>query len=102
MAEAFFLSSILPAPLRLGQAHDGAALSESRVSALRTLMRAARKRGLITDQELEAGLQEPVEFWHGGQRPTPRSAVPARSRLEAGDARDDATTEPGEAEPPAP
>jgi hypothetical protein len=102
MAEAFFLASLLPAPLRLGQAHDGATLSEARLSALRALMRAARKRGLVTDPELEAGLQEPVEFWRGGQRPTPRSPVPVRSRLEAGDARDDATTEPGEADTPPP
>lgn len=100
MAEAFFLASILPAPLRLGLAHDGATLSDSRLAALRLLMRAARKRGLITDPELEAGVQEPVEFWHGGQRPTPRPPVPARSRLEPPDAREDTAPEPVESDTP--
>ena len=100
LAEAFFLASILPSPLRLGLAHDGATLSDSRLGALRSLMRIARKRGLITDPELEAGVQESVEFFHGGQRPTPRALVPARSRLGATGDRDDGAPDPGETDPP--
>ncbi len=78
-AEAFFLASVLPSPLRYTTVRDSAALSEPRLTLLRSLMRAAQKRGLLTDEELAEALREPVEFWHGDQRPAPRPSVPPRA-----------------------
>jgi hypothetical protein len=48
-------------------------------------MEVAHKRGLITDAELAEGLNEPIVFWHGGERPPPRPAARARGRLDGSD-----------------
>jgi hypothetical protein len=82
LAEAFFLASILPSPLRSGSVRDIGSLPDTRLDMLRALMRAARKRGLLSDEELAEGLRERVEFWHGGERPLPHTNLPTRARPE--------------------
>jgi membrane peptidoglycan carboxypeptidase len=98
-AEAFFLASILPSPLRYTTVRDSAALSESRLVVLRSLMRAAQKRGLLSDDELAEALREPVEFWHGDQRPAPRPSVRPRAHR-AGAPEDDVDPAAGDTDPP--
>jgi hypothetical protein len=74
LAQAFFLGSILPSPKRQrflasGELHSGWA------NYLRTLMRIAFKRHLITEQELEQGLHEQVVFQVPGPARVPDDAI---------------------------
>ena len=78
LAECLFLSSLLPSPLRYGAMRDLEQVPESWMRGLRNLMRIQKKRGLISDAELEEGLAQSISFWHGGQRPPPRPAVHQR------------------------
>ncbi len=78
LAECLFLSSLLPAPLRLGGMRDAEVAPDGWMRTLHNLMRIARKRNLISQPELEEGLAEPVAFWHGGPRPLPRPPVHVR------------------------
>jgi hypothetical protein len=82
LAESLFLSSLLPSPLRLAGVRDAGTLPDGRLAGLRSLMHAARKRELISEAELNEGLNETVVFWHGGDRPPPRTGLPARIRRE--------------------
>lgn len=81
LAECLFLSSVLPSPLRYAAMRDGDQPSEGWMRTLHVLMEVARKRGLLTDAELSDGESEEVLFWHGGDRPTPRAAVGARTAV---------------------
>lgn len=86
LAESLFLSSVLPAPLRYGAMRDAAQVPDGWLRSLRSLMRIANKRGLVTDDELAESAAEPIVFWRGGQRPPPRPLAHLRSRLEGDDA----------------
>jgi hypothetical protein len=86
LAESLFLSSILPAPLRLGAMRASDHASDGWMHTIRNLMQIANKRGLVTDAELAEGAEEPILFWHGGSRPVPRPPVRARSRFDGDDA----------------
>ncbi len=83
LAECLFLSSLLPAPLRYSAMRDGIQPSEGWMHTIRFLMQTAHKTGLITDAELTEGLEEPVLFWHGDERPPPRA--PVHGHVRAGD-----------------
>jgi hypothetical protein len=78
LAESFFLTSVLPAPLRYAAMRDAGEVPDGWMRTLHSLMRVARRRGLISDEELAEGLREPLEFWRGAERPAPRPAVPGR------------------------
>ena len=78
LAESLFLSSVLPAPKRYGAMRNAGEPSEGAMRTLHTLMQIARRVGLISDEELAEAKSEPVVFWHGGDRPTPRPPVHAR------------------------
>jgi hypothetical protein len=99
LAESFFLASILPSPLRYAPARDLAALPEGRLAILRALMHVARKRGLLSDDELAEGLREPVEFWHGGERPPPHKGIPSRLPSDPSGPGRDLDPDPGETDP---
>jgi hypothetical protein len=97
LAESFFLASILPAPLRLSSMRDAGDAPEGWLRNLRGLMRVAHQRGLLTEDELSEGLQEPLQFWRSQERPPPRAPIAARRRREVSPPVD---TEP-EVDPPA-
>jgi hypothetical protein len=80
-----FLSSLLPSPRRYGAMREYDEAPESWMRGLRNLMRAAKKRHLLGDGELEEALGEKVLFWHGGVKPAPRPAVRQRSPVEVPD-----------------
>jgi membrane peptidoglycan carboxypeptidase len=80
LAECLFLSSLLPAPRRYGTMRDAGEPTEGWMRTLHNLMQVANKRGLVTDAELAEGLNEPVAFWRGGDRPAPRPPVPQKPR----------------------
>jgi hypothetical protein len=61
LAQALYLSSILPKPDSSHFRPDGA-LSERWAAYLRKLMQIAHSRSKITDEELEAGLAEEIRF----------------------------------------
>jgi hypothetical protein len=61
LAQALYLGSILPSPDRSHFRPDGR-VSEGWSEYLRKLMHVARKRGRISQEELERGLLEQVEF----------------------------------------
>ena len=99
LAEAFFLASILPSPLRSASVRDAAGLPEGRMAALRSLMRIAHDRGLLTDPQLAEGQRASVEFWHGGEKPVPHTGIPARLNVDAPSSRQDTDPRPIDAEP---
>jgi hypothetical protein len=80
LAESFFLTSILPAPLRYSNMRDAGEVPDSWLRNLRSLMRVAHQRGLLTEDELNVGLQERVQFWRSPDRPPPRTPIAARPR----------------------
>lgn len=85
LAESLFLSSLLPSPRRYGAMRDGDHPPDSWMRGLHNLMHIARRRGLLRQSELDEGLQETVDFWHGGVRPPPRPPVPPRTSFDAVD-----------------
>ena len=93
LAESLFLSSLLPAPKRYAAMRNGAEVPEGWMRTLHTLMQVAHRVGLISDAELAEGTSEQVVFWHGGERPTPRAPVHARTPLGA-DIEDSSVTLP--------
>ncbi len=89
VAESMFLSSLLPSPRRYGAMREYDEAPEGWMRGLRNLMRAARKRHLLSDSELEEALGEKILFWHGGVRPPPRPPVRQRSPIDAQDTEED-------------
>jgi hypothetical protein len=91
LAESLFLATLLPAPLSLGAVRDAEQAPEGYMRTLHNLMQIDAKRGLISDAQLDEAQGEPVVFWHGGPRPSPRppTTVPSRSpKREVDDASD--------------
>jgi hypothetical protein len=89
IAESMFLSSLLPSPRRYGAMREYDEVPEGWMRGLRNLMRAARKRHLLNDGELEEALGERILFWHGGVRPPQRPPVHQRSPIDAQDTDED-------------
>jgi hypothetical protein len=92
LAECFFLSSLLPSPIRYGKLRDKGEVSETWMRHLKALMEISAKNGKISRAELEAGLAESVVFVRPGDpRPEPRKPVttPRRDPYE-----DDSTWRP--------
>jgi hypothetical protein len=81
LAECFFLSSLLPSPLRYGKLRDKGEVSETWGNHLRALMNIAAKNNKITHAELEEGLKETVTFMRSGDpRSEPRKPVSTKRR----------------------
>jgi hypothetical protein len=81
LAECFFLSSLLPSPLRYGKLREKGEVSETWMRHLKALMEISAKNGKITTAELEEGLKEPVVFVRTGDpRPEPRKPVTSTRR----------------------
>jgi membrane peptidoglycan carboxypeptidase len=68
LAESLFLSSVLPAPLKLSGLRGGGQLGEGWERTIQHLMAIAKKSGLISDEELEEGKSEVVVFHNSGPR----------------------------------
>jgi transglycosylase-like protein len=83
LAESFFLSSLLPAPLRYGSMRSAPQAPDGWMNTLHSYMRTAKKVGLISEPELTEGTAEQVVFWHGDARPAPRPPVIVRPRESA-------------------
>lgn len=81
LAECFFLSSLLPSPLRYGTMRDAGVVPESWMRLLRGLISTAHDFGRITDAEMAEGVGESVVFWRSGDRPQPRPPVHGRPVL---------------------
>ncbi|HEY8076406.1 MAG TPA: biosynthetic peptidoglycan transglycosylase, partial [Labilithrix sp.] len=93
LPECFFLSSLLPSPIRYGKLRDQGELPEHWRKHLDALMQIAAKNGKITQAELTEGLAAPVVFLKPGDaRPEPRHPV-TKPRRE-GNANDDAGWQP--------
>lgn len=81
LAEAFFLATLLPSPLRYGKLRDKGEVPEMWMRHLKALMEIAAKNGKITHEELEVGLTESVVFVKPGQPlPEPRKPVTSTRR----------------------
>jgi membrane peptidoglycan carboxypeptidase len=76
LSEAFFLASLLPAPLRFSKLADKPQLSDAWTNHLRQLMATAAKNDLLSPEELARGTSEQVQF-HDPKDPLPppRAAV---------------------------
>jgi hypothetical protein len=79
LGECLFLSSILPAPLRLGTMREAGVVPDHWMRLLHKLMEIAHRLGRISDKELADAESETVEFWNGTDRPAPRP--PAHAEL---------------------
>jgi len=76
LAEAFFLSTLLPHPLSSHRMYDKGEVSDSWARNIRALMEIAFKRGTISQPELNEGLTEAVLFHKGdAPRPPPRPPI---------------------------
>ena len=84
LGECLFLSSILPAPLRLGTMREAGTVPDHWMNLLHRLMETAHRLGRITDAELAEGEGQPVVFWNGTDRPAPRPAVRAQRPVDNG------------------
>lgn len=81
VAEAFFLATLLPSPLRYGKLRDKGEVSESWGRHLHALMQIAAKNGKIAPSELAEGVAAQVVFLRPGEpRPEPRPPVRAPRR----------------------
>ncbi|RYG18144.1 peptidoglycan transglycosylase, partial [bacterium] len=80
LAEAFFLASLLPSPLRYHRMYEKGEVSPGWLRHLHQLMEISEQRGALTSGELAEGLAAPIVFYKGvGARPEPRSpAAPER------------------------
>jgi hypothetical protein len=72
---------------------------EGWMRVLHSLMQIAHHYGRITDAELADAEKEPVVFWRGGERPTPRPPVRVRTQID-GDTEDVNTAPPLDAPSP--
>jgi len=97
LSECIFLASLLPAPVRYGAMRDAGQVPEGWLRLIHGLLAAAHRNGRITDAELAEAEQQPIVFWQGGDRPTPRTPVRSRPGLDATSG--DGTTAPSP-EPP--
>ncbi len=96
LAECLFLASLLPSPIRYGAMHDLGSVPEGWMRTLHTLMAVAHRTGRINDEELAEAERQPVEIWHGGDRPPARPPVQERPTLDG----DDGMTAPPPEDPP--
>jgi len=81
LAECFFLSSLLPSPIRYGKLRDKGEVSDAWMRHLTALMEIAARNGKITRAELDEGLKAPVVFVRPGEpRPEPRKPVTSTRR----------------------
>jgi hypothetical protein len=92
LGECLFLASLLPAPLRYGAMRDKGEVPEGWMRVIRSLMQIAHRNGRVSDAELAESEKEPIVFWRGGERPTPRPPVRASTGVEG--ETDDVTTVP--------
>jgi hypothetical protein len=86
VAEAFFLATLLPSPIRYGRLRDRGQVPDAWMAHLRTLMEIAARNGKLSNVELEEGLKETIVFVRPGEpRPEPRKPLTARHRDQADD-----------------
>lgn len=71
VAEAFFLASLLPSPVRYGKMRDKGQPPESWTRHLTLLMEIAQKRGKLTEAELDMGKSATIAFVKPGDPPLP-------------------------------
>jgi hypothetical protein len=84
LAEALFLSSILPSPLRYHSLWEKGTVSDSWMRGLHERMEIASRTGKISAAELSEALSEPVVFWRPEMpRPSPRQPPPTEKRSES-------------------
>lgn len=81
VAEAFFLATLLPSPLRLGKLREKGQVPDTWMAHLRRLMEIAAKTGKISRAELAEGLEQSVVFVRLGEaRPEPRKPISSKRR----------------------
>jgi hypothetical protein len=100
LSECIFLASLLPAPVRYGAMRAAGQVPEGWLRLIHGLVAAAHRNGRITDAELAEAEQQPIVFWQGGDRPTPRA--PIRSRPGPDATSGDGTTAPSPESPDGP
>ena len=103
VAEAFFLATLLPSPIKHHAAKERGKLSDDALARLRALIKIAEKRGNLSKRELAEALGEPVIFHKDGEPcPEPRPR-PSSTRFEGGADDEEVTPPPmpgdGEANP---
>ena len=81
LAEALFLSSILPSPLRYHALWEKGAVSDSWMRGLHERMEIAGRTGKVSPPQLAEGLTESIVFWHPDMpRPAPRELPTTEKR----------------------
>jgi hypothetical protein len=91
--ECFFLSSLLPSPLRYAKLRDKGEVPDYWMRHLRTLMEIAAKNGKITAAELAEAEKQTVTFIKPGD-PKPEPRPPVTKLRRSDDTSDDAAWQP--------
>lgn len=100
-AEAIFLISILPSPVKRHYMWDKGEPGDGYNSYLKALLKEARSRGKIDEDEYQAAIAKPLKFHKPGMpAPPPHGIQPAKGPFDKSGV-DDAAFDPGGLSPPA-
>jgi hypothetical protein len=101
-AEAIFLISILPSPVKRHYMWDKGEIGDGYNGYLKSLLKEARSRGKIEEDEYQAAIGKPLTFHKPGMpTPPPHGIQPAKGPLDGKGGVDDAAFDPGGFSPPA-
>ncbi len=78
--EAAFLATVIPNPVRYHYMWTRGSLSEAWQQRVDDLLRTMKGQGTITDEELQAALEEPIVFANAGASGSPADAGPGELR----------------------
>ncbi|MBI2392310.1 MAG: transglycosylase domain-containing protein [Deltaproteobacteria bacterium] len=100
-AEATFLISLLPSPVKRHFMWDKGAPSEGYLQYVRALLKEERARGKLDEDEYQAAIASPLKFHKPGDpAPPPHAIQPVKGPIDKSGA-DDAAFDPGGLSPPA-
>jgi hypothetical protein len=100
-AEAIFLISILPAPVRRHALWDKGEISDGYMQYVKALLKEAHARGKLDDEEYQAAVASKLTFYKPGQPlPAPHGIQVVKSQIDKGNP-DDPAFDPGGLSPPA-
>lgn len=98
-AEATFLISILPAPVRRHAMWDRGEPGDGYLQYLRTLLKEEHRRGKLDDDEYQNAIKTPLKFHKPGEPPPPPHGITA-AKVDTANG-DDSAFDPGGLSPPA-
>jgi hypothetical protein len=100
-AESIFLISILPSPVKRHFMWDKGEPGDGYTGYLKALLKEARARGKIEEDEYQAAISKPLKFYKPGMpTPAPHGIQPAKGSFDKSGV-DDGAFDPGGLSPPA-